>query len=121
MNDTGRSETMDNRDEWGTDPSVQMMRGVFRELEEAQEKLLEALSVSPFDSRLRKARDSARNLFERTWPLYLRKDNAEARKNTAWLYTHCLARALGREGITVAGNSLPENEFFMDLVKEAEL
>ncbi len=110
---------MDGRDEWDSDPSVQMTRRVFSGMEEAQEKLLEALMVSQFDKRLRKVREAARVLFDRTWPIVLKEDVTAGINEAAGLYTHCLARALAMTDIEVNGDVLSKNDHFKDLVEEA--
>ncbi|MFH1292625.1 MAG: hypothetical protein ABIJ44_00675, partial [Pseudomonadota bacterium] len=49
--------------------SVRKMRSVFSHMEAEQSKLLKKLGMSPFDIRLRSAREEAKDVFERTWSL----------------------------------------------------
>jgi hypothetical protein len=45
---------MADRDEWGRDPAVQIMRGVFAATEQTQHELLGRLGIAPSDPRLRR-------------------------------------------------------------------
>ena len=51
-------------DDWGFDPSVRMMRRVYERIEMVQGELLKRLSISPFDPRLRRWREKARDYLE---------------------------------------------------------
>jgi hypothetical protein len=97
-------------DEWGHDPSVQSMRRVFSYMEEAQQELLRHLSISLFDTRLRRCREQALELFEKAWPLAVRQGMMINEKETATLYIHCLAQALSLVGFEVPKELLPRNE-----------
>jgi hypothetical protein len=96
-------------DEWGHDPSVQSMRRVFSIMEEAQEDLLRRLNISFFDQRLRRSREQALGLFERVWPLTIRK-GMMSEKEVAPLYLHCLAQTLRSAGVEVPKELLPGDE-----------
>jgi hypothetical protein len=98
------------QDEWGHDPSVQSMRRVFSLLEAAQEELLRHLNVSPFDQRLRLSREQALEFFEQAWPSAIKQGIILNEKDTATLYIHCLARALGSLGVEVPSGLLPGDE-----------
>ena len=97
-------------DEWGQDPSVQSLRRVFCFLEEAQQQLLRDLNISPFDQRLRSGRQQALELFERAWPLAIKKGIITSEKDAAPLYVHCLAQALKLARIEVPNELLPKDE-----------
>jgi hypothetical protein len=105
-------------DEWGRDPSVQSMRQVFSHMETTQQKLLEHLNISHFDQRLRHSREQALELFEKAWPLALRKGMIMSEKDAAPLYTQCLVRALGSMGVELPENSLREDEKIIRLLQE---
>ena len=90
---------MSFHDEWGRDPSVQMMRRVFAQMEVVQKDLLERLKISPLDERLRRVRELARNLFEQAWPQAQRKGLAQNEEDAANLYLHCFVKMLDWEGI----------------------
>jgi hypothetical protein len=97
------------RDEWDRDPSVQMMRKVFSQMEKAQEGLLRDLKISPFDQRLRDGREYARDLFERLWPVGTRQGVVVGERDAALLYAHCLAHALNQRGVPSPSKVLEEN------------
>ncbi|OGP87539.1 MAG: hypothetical protein A2157_02900 [Deltaproteobacteria bacterium RBG_16_47_11] len=100
---------MSFQDEWGHDPSVQSMRRVFSLMEEAQRDLLRRLNVSFLDQRLRRSREQALELFERAWPLAVKR-GMMSEKDAAPLYLHCLARTLRLAGVEVPKELLPPDE-----------
>ncbi len=106
------------QDEWARDPSVQMMRKVFFQMEKAQEELLRDLKISPFDQRLRDGREHARDLFERLWPLAAKRRIVVGEKDAALLYIHCLAHALRLRGAKASSKRLEENEEIVQFLKE---
>lgn len=106
-------------DDWGRDPSVRMMRHVFKHMEEAQEELLKRLGISPSDPRLRLWRETARDFFERSWPHAVKLGLNLEGEAVAAIYIHCLARAIGLQGIKVAIEALPKDEKIEMLLKEA--
>ena len=105
-------------DEWGHDPSVQRLRRVFSFMEEAQQELLNHLNISLFDKRLRSVREQALGLFEKAWPLAIRRGIIQDEKEIAVLYLNCLARAMGSAGIEVPKEWLPANEEILYLMRE---
>jgi hypothetical protein len=107
-------------DEWGHDPSVQSMRRVFSYMEQAQQELLRRLNISRFDKRLRSVREQALELFEKTWPLAVRKGIILGEKEAAPFYNHCFARALRSVGIEVPKDLLPRDEKITRLLQEKE-
>ncbi len=109
---------MSFRDEWDHDPSVQMMRKVFSQLEKAQEELLKDLKISAFDPRLRDGREHARDMFERLWPLAAKKRIVVGEKDAALLYVHCLAHALSQGGVEAVSKLLEKDEKILRFLKE---
>jgi len=105
-------------DEWGHDPSVQSMRQIYSYVETAQQELLEHLKISPFDQRLRHSREQALELFERAWPLALRKGVMMDEKDAAPLYIHCLVRALGSMGVELPKEFSPADEKILRFLQE---
>ena len=98
------------QDDWGRDPSVQRMRRVFANMEAIQKDLLDRLECPPFDYRLRRSREEARDLFERMWPPATRRGITGNEEEAAVLYAHCLAKTLTRNGIKVSPDVLPYHE-----------
>jgi len=107
-----------DQDEWGRDPSVRFMRRVFQETEKGQKRILAALNVSSFDTKLRKWREGARETFEVTWPQALRQGLALAEEEAATLYTHCFVRALRLDGVHVPSEALPSDERLSRFLRE---
>jgi len=107
-------------DEWGHDPCVQSMRRVFSSIEEVQQKLLLYLNISFLDQRLRRSREQALELFERTWSKAIRK-GMMGEKDAAPLYLHCLARTLRSAGVEVSEELLPRDEKIIHLLKKDPL
>jgi len=98
------------KDQWGQDPAVRTMRRVFARMETLQGELLGRLALSPLDERLRRARELARNLFERAWPMAQQKALVEDEEEIAALYLHCFARVLHWERINVPEESFREDK-----------
>ena len=102
----------------GINPSVQMMRRVFGRIEAAQETLLQRLSISPFDTRLRSWREIALKFFEKSWVQAAKHGIGLGEEKAATIYIHCLARAINMEGTEVALEALPKDEKIKMLLKE---
>ena len=109
---------MNERDDWGSDPSVRKMRSVFSHMEAEQSKLLKKLGMSPFDIRLRSVREEARDVFERTWSLANSRGLNVDEVEIAGLYTRCLAWGLRKTGIQVPTEGLPCEEHLNVLLQE---
>ena len=109
---------MTTTDEWGQDPSVQIMRQIFRHMELAQRTLLENVGISSFDMRLRGWRKTALNSLEQSWAHAHHHHIILNEEKLAAIYIYCLARAMGAGGITIPSNSLPHNEEVERLVRE---
>ena len=104
-------------DEWGYDPSVQSMRRVFFSIEEAQRELLICLNISFLDGRLRRSREQALELFERTWSKAVRR-GIMGEKDATPLYLHCLARMLRSAGVEVSEELLPRDAKIIHLLRK---
>ena len=105
------------QDEWGHDTSVQGMRRVFSSMEEAQREFLLALNISALDRRLRRSREQALELFERTWHKAARS-GMMGEEVAAPLYLHCLAQSLRSAGVEVPEELLPKDEKIVRLFKK---
>mgnify|MGYP006269494295 CR=1 FL=1 len=112
----GKERITPPQDEWGHDPSVQSMRRVFSLMEEAQQELLRRLNISLIDPRLRRSREQALELFERTRSKAIRRGMIGER-DAAPLYLHCLARSLRSAGVEVPEELLPSDERITHFLK----
>ncbi len=117
MNMSQEQKKMPYQDEWSHDPSVQSMRRVFTFMEDAQQELLLCLNISFFDRRLRRSREQALGLFERTWPKAARR-GMMGEEVAAPLYLHCLAQSLRLVGVEVPEELLPRDEKLIHLLKK---
>lgn len=109
---------MDVADDWGFDPSVQMMRRVFGRIEKVQRDLLKRLSVSSYDPRLRRWRDKARYHLERCLVQASRLGIEVGEEEAACIYVHCLSWAMKLDGVKVPDKSLPKDEKIQIVLKE---
>ena len=114
-----KSTMMNERNEWLSDPSVRKMRSIFLCIEAAQKKLIDNLDISPFDIRLRGAREAAKGLFELAWSLASSQGLTMDEEETAKLYIHCLTWAIGKSEIKVPAGILPDDERIRVLLQEA--
>ena len=110
---------MSSDDEWGLDPSVLIMRRVFKHMEAIQGKLLKASNISPYESRLRLWRENALTSFEKSWAYAAQSGMELGEEKVATLYALCLSRAIRFDGIRVAVEILPEDEQIEMLIAEA--
>ena len=101
---------MTDVDHWGMDPSVQIMRKVFKGMEKAQHDLLKRLDIIPYDLRIRSWRGQALALFERTWGIANRMGVTMNEHTASAIYVHCLAKIMSSEGINIPQGLLPEAE-----------
>lgn len=106
------------RDEWGNDPTVQMMRRIFSLMEKAQAEMMEHLTVSPFDPKLRRVRSRARDFFEETWPIAIQKEIVSNDQETILLYLSCLRHALKLNGFNIPYPIPPKDERMERFLKE---
>ena len=109
---------MTDRDEWGKDPSVQILRKVFKGMENAQHELLKQLDITPYDLRIRRWREQALALFERAWATANRMGIAMDEPTASALYVHCLAKVMGAGQINIPAGVLPEVKSVERIFKE---
>jgi len=107
-----------DRDQFGRDPQVRFLRRAFAGMEETQNKFLKDMNVPPFDSRLRRMREMALNLFENVWMVYNRRGASIDEQEMTDTYVYCLAHILDSQRIKVPGGLLPANEKIEKLIKE---
>ena len=112
---------MADMDEWGKDPSVRIMRKVFKEMEKAQHELLKRLDIIPYDLRIRRWREQALALFERAWGVASRMGITTDEHTASLVYVHCLARVMGAERINIPVGILPEAKSVERIFKEVFL
>lgn len=105
-------------DEWGRDPNVQMMRRVFRAMEEAQSRMLDEVGILPFDPRLKRWRQITLGLWEKCWGRMLQSGVQGHGEKAGSLYVHCLSRVMGREGVPVHEEVLPNDKEVKKLIME---
>jgi len=89
-------------------------------MEEAQRELLLCLDISFLDRRLRRSREQALELFERTWSKAVRK-GMMSEKDAAPLYLHCLARTLRSAGVEVSEELLIRDAKIIQLLNKDPL
>jgi len=109
---------MTDMDEWGKDPSVQIMRKVFKGIEKGQHELLKRLDITPYDLRIRRWREQALALFERAWGVANRMGIAMDEHTASAVYVHCLAKIMGAERINIPAGILPEAKSVGKIFKE---
>jgi hypothetical protein len=112
------NKKMTDVDQWGKDPSVQILRKVFKGMEKAQHELLKGLNIAPYDLRIRGWREQALALFERTWHVANRMGVTMNEHTASTIYVHCLAKIMGSEGINIPAGILPEAENGLRVLKE---
>jgi hypothetical protein len=97
-----------------------MMRQVFAHMEMAQRELLGRLDISPYDSRLRRWRKEAHELFERAYALAAKEGIMMGKESAASIYLNCLRQMLRRDGVEVPDGALPGNQGIISLVSGEE-
>jgi len=109
---------MMHMDEWGRDPSVQAMRKVFKGMEKSLEKILGQLDISPYDQRIRGWLEKALAKFETSWGVANHMGIIMNEKIAPVVYTHCLAKIIGSDGIEIPEGILPEEKGTARLIHE---
>jgi hypothetical protein len=109
---------MNDSDEWGRDPSVQIMRKVFKAMEKAQHALLSRLDISPYDLRIRKWREQTLALFEEAWEVANRNGISMDEAMASAVYCHCLVKVIDSEGHKVPEGIVPKGKDVAWLFKE---
>jgi hypothetical protein len=112
---------MNQTDEWERDPSIQIMRRVFRAMEDAQAQLLRRLGINPYDIRVREWREKALELFERAWMTANRMGMNMDEGTASALYVRGLAKIMSSDGVEIPSGILPAEEevekIFMEILK----
>ena len=109
---------MMDMDEWGRDPSVQVMRKVFKGMEKSLEEILGQLDIAPYDQRIRGWLEMALAKFETSWGVANQMGIIMDETIAPVVYTHCLAKAIGSEGIEIPEGILPEEKDTARLIHE---
>jgi len=78
------------RDDWGQDPSVQIDAAGLCADGTGRGKMLGRLSISPYDSRLRRWRKEAHELFERAYAMAGKEGVMMGEESAASTYLNCL-------------------------------
>jgi hypothetical protein len=105
-------------DEWAQDPSVKIMRKVFKAMETAQHDLLKRLAISPYDPRIRRWREKSLALFEQAWGKANRNGISMDEAMASAVYCHCLAKVIDSEGNEVPEGIVPKGKEIAWLFKE---
>jgi hypothetical protein len=109
---------MMEQDAFGHDPQIRYMRSVFVHIEKAQNTLLEKIGMDRFDERLRRFREMALKLFEKTLEIAMQRGIVEKEEDAAILYLYCFSYALSERGVVVPSNALPEHKEIQKFAKE---
>jgi len=109
---------MMDMDEWGRDPSVQLMRKVFKAMEQSLEKIREKLNIAPCDQRIRPWLEKTLVQFERSWVIASQLGIAMDEKTASALYAACLVKVIGSEGIQIPESILAEHKAAEGLIRE---
>lgn len=113
-----QEDKMNTRDDWGNDPTVQMMRRIFSLMEKAQGEVMDRLGISPFNPKIRRVRSCSRDFFEETWPLAMQRGIISNDQETILLYLCCLRRALKLNGFRIPDHRFSDNERIEQFLKE---
>ena len=109
---------MMDMDEWGRDPSVQAMRKVFKGMEKSLEEILGQLDIAPYDQRIRGWLEKALAKFETSWGVANQMGIIMNEKTAPGVYTHCLAKVIGSDGIEIPAGILPHEKDTARLIDE---
>jgi hypothetical protein len=105
-------------DEWGRDPSVRAMRKIFKGMETSLEEILERLDIAPYDQRIRGWLEKALVKFKKSWIVADQMGITMDEKIAPLVYTCCLAKVIGSEGIEIPEGLLPEQKDTERLIHE---
>jgi hypothetical protein len=97
---------MNRMDEWGRDPSVRAMRGVFGLMESFQDRFLEQMGIDRYDPRLRTWRQKAKRNFEQAWAEAAGNRIQLRQEQVATIYLRCLADVMRSDGILIPNDTL---------------
>jgi len=105
-------------DEWGRDPSVRAMRGIFKTMEDSVDDLLKQLNISPLDHRVRVWLEQALAEYEGAWIEARRQGVRLDEKMAAAVYAHCLGAVIGADGISVPESRVTIDKDVERLIRE---
>jgi hypothetical protein len=105
-------------DEWGRDPSVRAMRGIFKTMEDSVDDLLKQLHISPLDLRVRGWLEQALAKYERAWAEARRLGIRMDEKMATAVYGHCLVKVIGSEGVKIPEKALALESDIGELISE---
>jgi hypothetical protein len=108
---------MMREDTWGRDPEVQMLRRIFRKIENAQTEILTVSGLSGFDERLRNWRRKALVHFERVWNRAVRSGVLMKEDEVAALYVVCLSRVIADGGVPLPASPYEKKQKIERLLK----
>jgi hypothetical protein len=109
---------MMDMNEWGRDASVQAMRKVFKGMEKSLEEILGQLDIAPYDPRIRGWLEKALAKFETSWVVANQMGIIMNEKIAPVIYTHCLTKVIGCEGIEIPEGILTEEKDTARLIHE---
>jgi hypothetical protein len=105
-------------DEWGRDPAVQAMRSVFKGMETSLGEIMERLTISPYDPRIRGWLEEALTKFERSWGVANQMGISMTAEMAPLVYAHCLANIMESQGVEIPAGMLPEEKQIEKLINE---
>ena len=105
-------------DEWGRDPSVRAMRGIFKTMEDSVDDLLKQLNISPLDHRVRGWLEQALAKYERVWAEARRAGIRMDETMATGVYVHCLVKVIGSEGVKIPEKALAIEKEVGELIRE---
>ncbi len=105
-------------DPWGADPSVRIMRRIFKGMEAFEKSLLAAADISLHDKRLPDWRRSARKRSEGAWEIAVSRGISLNEEEASVLYAHCLRQTLTSDGVTVSDGACAVSEKISGLLRE---
>jgi len=89
-------------------------------MEKAQEKLLRRLNISPYDDRLRRWREGACTLFDRSCALAAKRGAVLSEEYAASIYLYCLGQVMSLDGVEVPSDVLPPGEGIISFLSEGK-
>jgi hypothetical protein len=108
-------------DDWGRDPGVRAMRGVFARMESSQKTFLASLGISARDPRLRSWREKTLKSFERSWAEMARRGLDMDEERAGVLYVHLLAGVMASDGVPVESGRLQDDRDVKKFLQEVGL
>lgn len=107
-------------DDFGHDPNVQGARKYFSRMETMDSALIQRSGISLFDSRLRTARDTRFNLYEKSCSRAARKGIRLDESTMFELFELCQYMAFKTCGLKVSSIEPSGNQELLTLIQEAQ-